>query len=180
MGGGLRDDLLGRLGAAPIRLPPLRDRIEDLGVLAQFFLDRLAKKDRVTTRGFDGPALRALALAQFPLNVRELEKIVVAAVALAGEGRLVGVADLPETVTAPQRIADVPAAEGAGPSSAPPSRTGRKPPEPAPGADTLAALLREHDGNVAEVARALGRQRAAVWRWIKRYGLVPEQFRGGP
>ncbi len=183
--GGLRDDLLGRLGAAPIRLPPLRDRLEDVGALAAFFLARVGQKNAGTPAGFDGPALRALALARFPLNVRELEKIVVAAAALAEQGRLIGVNDLPETVTHPpapstpgpgagSRTAGASLAAGAG-AEAP--RLGRKPPEPAPEAAELERLLRQYHGNVAEVARAVGRQRAAVWRWIKRYGLAPEQFR---
>src|SRR3954466_12449805 len=67
---GLRDDIIGRLGAAPLHLPPLRSRIEDLGALTAHFLRNAAAKE------IEQPAFRALALYDWPLNVRELEKIV--------------------------------------------------------------------------------------------------------
>src|SRR5215471_2781979 len=70
---GMRDDIVARLGAAPIHLPPLRDRIEDLGVLIAHFL-RATPGVR-----FEQPAFRALSLHPWPLNVRELEKIVTTA-----------------------------------------------------------------------------------------------------
>src|SRR6185369_15152520 len=65
---GLRDDIMARLGAAPIHLPPLGSRIEDLGALTAHFL-RASPGVR-----FEQPAFRALALYGWPLNVRELEK----------------------------------------------------------------------------------------------------------
>jgi transcriptional regulator with PAS, ATPase and Fis domain len=173
---GLRDDLLGRLGASPIRIPPLRDRIEDLGALTQHLLDEVARQGRPVPPGLAAPALRALALARFPLNVRELQKAIVSAAALAAPGALVQVEDLPEGLFAPpasvitERLPETVRAVVVTPS-------GRKAPEPAPAAEVLERLLRLHEGNVADVARALGRQRAAIWRWIKRYGINPEKFR---
>jgi transcriptional regulator with PAS, ATPase and Fis domain len=168
---GLRDDLLGRLGASPLWLPPLRDRREDVGALALYFLAQQARKRGAGPTGFDAPALSALLMAGFPLNVRQLEKTVVAAVALCEPGAPVAMAHLPETLSA------------APPSSTPlflrtpETRSGRKPPEPAPTPQDVERLLIQHKGNVADVARALGRQRAAVWRWIKQYGLNPERHR---
>src|SRR3954454_6379820 len=96
---GLRNDIIGRLGAAPIHLPPLRSRIEDLRALTAHFLRNSA------TRELDQPAFRALALHDWPLNVRELEKIVATAAVLAGGVRPISLRDLPEpiarAVTAP-------------------------------------------------------------------------------
>ncbi len=163
-GVGVRDDLLGRLGAAPILLAPLRDRIEDLGALAAHFL---GARDR--TPAFDLPAFRALFLHRWPLNVRELEKVLAAAVALAGKTRPVALRDLPKTVLAPAP---------AEPVSAAPAATSRKPPAPGPTPEELERLLQQFGGNVADVSRALGRQRAAVWRWIKQYGLSTGKHRG--
>ena len=79
---GLRDDIVGRLGAAPIHLPPLRNRVEDLGVLAAHFLGRASSSAK-----FEQPAFRALALHGWPLNVRELEKIISTAAVLTGSGK---------------------------------------------------------------------------------------------
>jgi DNA-binding NtrC family response regulator len=177
---GLRDDLLGRLGAAPLRLPPLRERIEDIGSLMAHFAARETPRPAATRRAqFELAAFRALVLHRWPLNVRELEKVLLAAFALTGGERPVELRDLPEAIGSPVE-ADVHMAEGpvvapAGPAGAP--RQGRKSPEPAPSARELETLLEQHGGRVAEVSRALGRQRAAVWRWIKQLGLKPEKFR---
>jgi transcriptional regulator of acetoin/glycerol metabolism len=108
-------------------------------------------------------------LHRWPLNVRELEKVLLAAFALTEKGRSVELRDLPDAIGAPE-------GEEPGPPSAAP-RPGRKSPEPAPSAQELETLLAQHGGRVAEVSRALGRQRAAVWRWIKQLGLKPEKFR---
>jgi DNA-binding NtrC family response regulator len=169
-GSGLRDDLLARLGASPFRLPPLRDRIEDLGRLVAHFAGRAGAPPT-----FELGAFRALVLHGWPLNVRELEKVLLAAFALTAGARPIELRDLPEPLTAPaqaQSGAPPPVAPGA-----PAPRVGRKSPEPAPSAEQLETLLEQHGGRVADVSRALGRQRAAVWRWIKQLGLKPERFR---
>jgi transcriptional regulator with PAS, ATPase and Fis domain len=170
---GLRDDLLGRLGAAPLWLPPLHERREDIGALSTFFLTRECAKRGSVPAGFDAAALSALVFAAFPLNVRQLEKTIAAAVALADPKEPIGLRHLPETFTAPAPSAVTPVPSprlGETPS-------GRKPPEPAPLPEDVERLLRLHKGNVAEVARTLGRQRAAVWRWIKQFGFHPESYR---
>jgi DNA-binding NtrC family response regulator len=162
---GLRDDLLARLGASPLRLPPLRERIEDLGALVAHFA-RAAGARPIFALG----AFRALVLHGWPLNVRELEKVLLAAFALTEGRRPVDLRDLPEAVGQPAAGAGTPAPVVA-------ARLQRKSPEPAPSAQELETLLEQHGGRVAEVSRALGRQRAAVWRWIKQLGLKPEKFR---
>jgi DNA-binding NtrC family response regulator len=156
---GMRDDIVGRLGAAPIHLPPLRDRIEDLGALCAFFL-RSAPSVR-----FEQPAFRALALHPWPLNVRELEKIVTTAAVLTAGEKPIALRDLPEPIA---RAIAAPA----GPAA-------RKPSGPSPTPEQLEELLRRYDGNVADVSRELGKHRAAVWRWIKKFGLGPQKFRRG-
>jgi len=156
-GGGLRDDMIGRLGAAPIHLPPLRNRIEDLGALCAHFL-RATPDVR-----FEQPAFRALCLHGWPLNVRELEKIVSTAAVLAAGAKPIALRDLPEPI--------------ARSVNAPIGVAGRRPGGPSPTAGQLEELLRRYDGNVAEVSRDLGKHRAAVWRWIKKFGLGPQNFR---
>jgi transcriptional regulator with PAS, ATPase and Fis domain len=167
--GALRSDLLGRLGAAPVVLPPLRERLEDLGALANHFLARTP----AGAMGLDSAAFRALFAYSWPLNVRELEKIIGAAARLTAGQRPIALRDLPQAVATPG------SAPAAAPPAPPPASTpsGRRPPSPGPSREQLEALLVEHQGNVADVSRALGRQRAAVWRWIKRFGLGVDQHR---
>jgi transcriptional regulator with PAS, ATPase and Fis domain len=157
--GGLRDDIVARLGAAPIFLPPLRNRMEDLGALAAHFLGATS----VPGGQFEQPAFRALALHTWPLNVRELEKIVSTAAVLTGGSKPIAIRDLPEPIA---RTIAVPAAPGA-----------RRSAGPSPTAAQLEELLRRYEGNVADVSRELGKHRAAVWRWIKKFGLGPQKFR---
>jgi transcriptional regulator with PAS, ATPase and Fis domain len=157
--GGLRDDIVGRLGASPIYLPPLRNRVEDLGALAAHFLGATS----VPGGQFDQPAFRALALHGWPLNVRELEKIVSTAAVLTGGSQPIALRDLPEPIA---RTIALPAAPGA-----------RRAAGPSPTPAQLEELLRRYDGNVADVSRELGKHRAAVWRWIKKFGLGPQKFR---
>ena len=155
---GLRDDIVARLGAAPIHLPPLRNRIEDLGALIAHFLAGVpAQGPR-----FEQPAFRALTLHAWPLNVRELEKIVTTAAVLTG-GKPIALRDLPEPIA---RVLSAPAAPGA-----------RRSTGPSPTPAQLEELLRRYEGNVADVSRELGKHRAAVWRWIKKFGLGPSKFR---
>jgi transcriptional regulator with PAS, ATPase and Fis domain len=156
---GLRDDIVARLGAAPIHLPPLRNRIEDLGALAAHFLGA----SRVGSGRFEQPAFRALALHSWPLNVRELEKIVSTAAVLTGGTQAIALRDLPEPIA---KAIALPAAPGA-----------RRSTGPSPTPAQLEELLRRYEGNVADVSRELGKHRAAVWRWIKKFGLGPQKFR---
>jgi transcriptional regulator of acetoin/glycerol metabolism len=157
---GLRDDIVARLGAAPIILPPLRNRIEDLGALTAHFLGA----GHGGEPRFEQPAFRALSLHAWPLNVRELEKIVTTAVVLTG-GKPIALRDLPDPIA---RAISAPAAPGA-----------RRSTGPSPTPAQLEELLRRYEGNVADVSRELGKHRAAVWRWIKKFGLGPQKFRRG-
>jgi transcriptional regulator with PAS, ATPase and Fis domain len=94
-GGHVQEALLGRLGAQPITLPPLRDRIEDVGRLAVFFLDQLGD-----ARGFEPEAFHALLLHDWPLNVRELSKVINEASLLSRGAAAIGLEHLPHAVTA--------------------------------------------------------------------------------
>ncbi len=157
---GLRDDIVGRLGAAPIYLPPLRNRVEDLGALTAHFLTRAS-----STAKFDQPAFRALALHGWPLNVRELEKIISTAAVLTGGDKPIALRDLPEPIA---RVLSAPAGAVSGQ---------RRSTGPSPTPAQIEESLRRFEGNVADVSRELGKHRAAVWRWIKKFGLDPQKFR---
>jgi two-component system response regulator HydG len=95
--GRFREDLFYRLNVVAVRLPPLRERREDVPLLAVAFLRRLADENRKAISGFTPPALAALEAYDWPGNVRELLHAVERAVVLT-HGEAVDVADLPEPV----------------------------------------------------------------------------------
>jgi DNA-binding NtrC family response regulator len=103
--GTFREDLYYRLNVIPVRLPPLRDRREDIPVLVKHFLEKFsAGTPMVVTQA----AMRALMAYQWPGNVRQLENAIERAVALGSGSREIELSDLPpelheipEALTAP-------------------------------------------------------------------------------
>ncbi|MBE7480080.1 MAG: sigma-54-dependent Fis family transcriptional regulator [Polyangiaceae bacterium] len=95
--GGFRQDLYYRLNVIRVVLPPLRDRREDIPLMAERFLRRFAAEMGKDVGGFTADALRALERYAYPGNVRELENVVERSVALAG-ARSIGLGDLPAEV----------------------------------------------------------------------------------
>jgi DNA-binding NtrC family response regulator len=152
-GGRFRDDLSARLSGFTLRLPPLRARREDLGLLIAALVARLGPDPAKTT--FAPDAMRALLMHDWPQNVRELEKRLGTALVLAGDRPIQAA-----------HIGDLPRAAPSGPA----------PDEDARIAE-LRRLLAEHRGNLSAVARAVGKDRAQVRRWLRRYGIDPAQFK---
>jgi DNA-binding NtrC family response regulator len=181
--GSIQAALLGRLGAQPIQLPALRERIEDLGRLAGFFL-------RGVDRAFDTDAFHALCLHDWPHNVRELQKVVAEAEILNAGTASISFEHLPESITSliepTSDLADGGADrddpapnDGAVQDPFDPAVKTARTRRPAPSAEELIRLLEQYQGNVAHVARHLKRQYAVVWRCIQRYGIVADDFRAG-
>jgi two-component system, NtrC family, response regulator HupR/HoxA len=94
--GRFRKDLYYRLNVFPIQLPPLRERVEDIPALAEHFLRRHRERARRAVTGISADALRCLAAYPFPGNVRELENEIERALALAEDGRPIGIEHLSE------------------------------------------------------------------------------------
>jgi DNA-binding NtrC family response regulator len=158
---GLRRDLLARFGAEPVVLPPMRERREDVGALARHFLEQSAEPVRPLETG----AFLALCLHDWPQNVREIENVMREAI-LYSEGKPeIRLADLPRAVRERVTVDDGKQAAR------------RRPPRPRPDKAEIEALLDRHQGNIAEVARALDRQWAVVRRWILDSGLDVEKYR---
>jgi DNA-binding NtrC family response regulator len=95
--GRFRDDLYYRINVVPLELPPLRDRRDDVRLLAERFLARSRERAGLGPARFTREALAALERYHWPGNVRELENALERAVALS-DGDLVDVADLPENI----------------------------------------------------------------------------------
>jgi transcriptional regulator with GAF, ATPase, and Fis domain len=195
-GAHVQEALLGRLGAQPILLPPLCDRVEDIGRLAAHFLKEAARAagQPERTQGFEPEAFHALLLHTWPLNVRELSKVVTEAEVLSRGVPAIGLEHLPDAVTATLQVegdepsedtqvdpAPQPATDAdTGPvrdfDGAPGTARTRR---PAPSREELTTLLQRYQGSVAQVARHLKRQYAVVWRCIQRYGIDAATFRQG-
>jgi DNA-binding NtrC family response regulator len=152
---GLRADLAARLGAEPVRIPPLRDRIEDLGALASYLMTEKEKP-------FELAAFQSMCLYHWPGNVRELAKTVASADALSRGAERIGFDHLPTAIGAVPRL-----------RSSPGRRKYRKPPT----AEELEALMKRFQGNMMRVARELDRKPALVYRWARRFGLPVSDFR---
>ena len=99
--GGLRADLAARLGAEPIRIPPLRDRIEDLGALAAYLMGDKEKP-------FELAAFQSMCLYGWPGNVRELGKAMTGAEALARGAERIGFEHLPTAIASVPRLRSSP------------------------------------------------------------------------
>lgn len=162
-----RSDLYARMSGVTLRLPPLRDRPEDLGILISTLLVRIAG-DEAKQLSFQPRALRALLRHHYPLNVRELEKALEAAVALAEDG-VIEKRHLPEAIGG--RIEQRAASVDEEPSDEPLS------PEDEKVREKLMAALHEHKGNISAVARVMGKARMQIHRWVRRFAIDLDQFR---
>ena len=150
--GRFREDLLFRLNTIEIHLPPLRERREDLRLLANYFLRQFAQRYRKRLTSFESGAMQMLDEYTWPGNVRELEHAVERAVLMA-QGELVRSSDLG-------------------------LRTGR---EASSRVDEMSLedvecllikkALARYEGNVSAAADALGLSRSALYRRLKKYGL---------
>jgi len=171
--GRFREDLYYRLNVFPVVLPALRDRREDVPMLAAHFLEKHARVLGRPLEGIEPDALRALTGYPWPGNVRELENAVERAVAV-GKGPAVALRDLPADVRGTQ--------EGAIPAEVLARMPYREAVDLARDRvtrDYLTALLRDLDGNVTRAAERAGMARESLHRLLKRYGVRSDDFKGG-
>ena len=165
--GAFRGDLFARLKGLAVRLPPLRERREDMGILLAALLERQEAPPLSITQD----ALRALVLHDWPFNIRELEQALAVAVAFARDEGELCLAHLPAEVRAPSPPPIGAAADQA--NGAPPRRA----PRGAPTREELVELLEAQGGNISAVARELETTRMQIHRWMKRHDIDPESFR---
>jgi two-component system response regulator AtoC len=171
--GRFREDLFYRLNVFTIRLPPLRERADDVPLLAAHLLEKHARALRRTLRGFDPEAMRRLAAHGWPGNVRELENVIERAVALAGGERI-------EPQDLPAELAAAPA-----PPPAPDALAAMPYKDAVAGArdrvsrDYLVALMSEFGGNVTRAAERAGMERESLHRLLRKYGLRSDDFKEG-
>jgi transcriptional regulator with PAS, ATPase and Fis domain len=187
--GRFRHDLYYRLNVVQIHLPPLRERREDIGLLASYFLDRAAERAGRAPKRFSPEVETLLERHDWPGNVRELENAVEHAVAV-GEGPVVRPLDLPTAVRSPRLLSRGSGVRGeatAGPwgSETPEalSETASGDVDPRSGwslaqveADHMRRVLTRHRGNATAAARQLGISRTTLWRKLRQYGIRRTDF----
>ncbi len=187
--GRFRSDLFYRLNVIQIELPPLRERREDIGLLASYFLDRLSRRWGREPLRLSPDAMALIERYDYPGNVRELENAIEHAAALS-DGPVIGAAELPAALRSPRRlVASSEAQAPAGASAAPDAAKAR---ENAATEDpratwSLAQLEKEHilrvldrhEGNATAAARQLGISRTTLWRKLRAYGLERRSGRPG-
>ncbi|MGC3996402.1 MAG: sigma-54 dependent transcriptional regulator [Anaeromyxobacter sp.] len=169
--GRFREDLFYRLSVFPIRMPALRDRHDDLPLLAGHLLDKHASALRKDVRGFSVEALRALTAYRWPGNVRELENALERAVAVSSTDTI-GLEDLPPDVRGP--------GGGEVPSQVRvtlPFREALEAARDRVSRDYLMALMREFGGHVTRAAERAGMERESLHRLLKRYGVKTDDFK---
>jgi len=157
--GRFREDLYYRLSAFPIRVPPLRERREDIAILVAHFLRRLSElwgRDAVRVAP---EAMDCLVRYAWPGNVRELQHELERALTLAGRGTTLGPEHFSERVM------------GGGGAHAARLTGSLKQARDAFERDYVLRALRAHQGNVSHTARALGISRVMLQRKMKDFGL---------
>jgi DNA-binding NtrC family response regulator len=150
--GNFREDLLFRLNTVEIHIPALRDRREDIPLLAQHFLNRNKSRYRKQLSGFSAGALQLMLHYSWPGNVRELEHTVERAVLLCRGGEI--------------EAANLAITNAKGQTQSFENMS----------IDEVESLLirkvmRRCEGNISQAAEALGLSRAALYRRIEKYGL---------
>jgi two-component system, NtrC family, response regulator len=158
--GGFREDLYYRLSVVAIRVPPLRERGEDIVVLANAFLRRVGQERRRRLR-FSSEALQAIMAYRWPGNIRELENRVSRAVIMA-RGGLITAEDLDLQAAAQDRTVSLREMRGEAEREA------------------LVETLARHAGNISRAARELQISRPTLHGLLERHGVNAKDFRGSP
>jgi len=150
--GRFRQDLLFRLNTVELHLPPLRDRREDIPLLAKYFLNQHALRYRKNMEGFSDAVMQALLRYAWPGNVRELDHAIERAV-LMSLGTVIEARDLglQSGKEAARRLEDMSLEEVE--------------------AFLIQRTLAQCDGNVSRAAEKLGLSRSALYRRLQRFGL---------
>jgi DNA-binding NtrC family response regulator len=150
--GRFREDLLFRLNTVEIRLPPLRERREDVPLLANYFLRQHALRYQKRIADFDDAAARALLACTWPGNVRELDHVVERAVLMAqGETVLANDLSLRPAQEVASRLEEMSLEEVE--------------------RSLIQKALERFTGNVSEAAKFLGLSRSGLYRRLQKYGL---------
>jgi len=156
--GEFREDLYYRISVFPIKLPPLRERKEDIPLLAAHFLQKYNKQENKEIEGISPDALELLMAYNWPGNVRELENAIERAVVLATDNEIKA-RELPAAV---RSLGEKKLYESDNTLSSWIEKLEE---------EALRQALLENEGNISKTAKKLGIGRATIYRKAKKYGL---------
>ena len=168
--GSFREDLYYRLNVVNIHIPPLRERRDDIPLLAAHFIHLQNQKFATSVKGFDKDAMQSLCDFDWPGNIRQLRNVIEACMAMVGEEYICR-----ETLDQFIDVVTSPYNQPAGGTSEP----GDVPFNAALDrfeADLLKRLLKKHAGNIENAAREADMNMATIYRKIKKYGIRKEEF----
>jgi two-component system, NtrC family, response regulator HydG len=160
--GRFREDLFYRLNVVTLKIPPLRERPEDIPLLAQHFVKEFARKNQKPVKGFTPQAMDRLLKYGWPGNVRELMNAVERAVVLSRSDYLGDEAFAPALPAGPDEEKPE-QIEGKGPANLPLEEVEKT---------TILNTLEAAGGNKSETARRLGITRRTLHKKLKKYGLM--------
>jgi two-component system nitrogen regulation response regulator NtrX len=163
--GTFRDDLYFRLNVIPFRVPPLRERREDIPLLARHFVEVLSAEHGRRPKSLTPEALDVLARLPWPGNVRELRNIIERLVIMA-PGKQIEARDLPASLLEglPADVASAAASLESAPLAVAREEFERQ---------FILRRYRQCGGNMSRTAEALGVERSNLYRKMKAYGLLP-------
>ena len=183
-----REDLFYRLHVVRIHMPPLRERVEDIPVLVNFFLNRFAREQGREPKSIASNAMKALEKYHWPGNVRELENAL-RRVLVVSQGDVVLLSDLPPEIAGEEASTQVPlpsaplvTGEGVQGDIAALARQffqwARRDPKlkvlPAVERELVIQALKEADGNQVHAAKLLGITRATLRKRVEKFGIQRE------
>ena len=154
----LREDLYYRISVFPIRLPPLRERKEDIPLLIAHFINRYNEREKKKVRSIQKDALKILTSYHWPGNVRELENVIERAVVVTS-GLEIVIGDLPSHIESFGRE------KVSYPEDTLPRWIEKME------VQILRKTLLEFEGNITKAAKKLGIGRATIYRKAKKYKL---------
>jgi two-component system response regulator HydG len=157
--GTFRTDLFYRLNVVPIHLPPLRERREDIPLLAERFIEEFSRIYGVEPKRVTAEAMERICEYAWPGNIRELQNAIERAFALSSEPEIT-LKDLPPALL---RVDNRAAGDAADTASLPLDEVERR---------SIVAALQRAGGNKNEAARLLGIDRQRLYRKIEKYGLL--------
>ncbi len=151
-----REDLYYRINVINVEIPPLIERMEDVPLLTDYFINRLQKKRGKTIEGISDEAIQILRKYKYPGNVRELENAIEHAIVMCNTGKI-ELEHLPQKIV--QKVKDN--------DSCP--HCGKYPRESEEA--IICETLERNNGNRTRSAKELGMDRTTLWRKIKRYNM---------
>lgn len=164
--GRFRKDLFYRINVIRIHIPPLRERREDIPLLAEYFLEKLLEKLKKGKRIFSEEAMHAIMNYDWPGNIRELQNIIERAVALS-KNDIINVDELPLPVEEFVALSRNPLQDDKRKSFIVTTLAEQE-------KNAIIEALNKYSGNQTKVAQVLGISTTTLWRKIKKYRIKPQ------